>query len=119
MKKIMVVFGTRPEAIKMCPLIIELKKCKQFETVVCVTGQHKEMLEQVLTVFNIKPDYNLEIMKEQQDLFSITTLIMERIKNVFNIEKPDVVLVHGDTTTTFATSLAAFYLNIKVGLCIL
>lgn len=115
MKKIMVVFGTRPEAIKMCPLIIELKKCKQFETVVCVTGQHKEMLEQVLTVFNIKPDYNLEIMKEQQDLFSITTLIMERIKNVFNIEKPDVVLVHGDTTTTFATSLAAFYLNIKVG----
>lgn len=115
MKKIMVVFGTRPEAIKMCPLIIELKKCKQFETIVCVTGQHKEMLNQVLNVFNVKPDYNLQIMKEKQDLFSITTSIMDKIKEVFDKEKPDIVLVHGDTTTTFATSISAFYSNIKVG----
>ena len=111
----MLVFGTRPEAIKMCPLVKELKKSNKFETLVCVTGQHREMLQQVLDVFDIVPDYDLDIMKERQTLFSITVAILEKIKPVLEIEKPDIVLVHGDTTTTFATSLAAFYSNIKVG----
>lgn len=115
MKKVMVVFGTRPEAIKMCPLVLELKRHKEIETVVCVTGQHREMLEQVLQVFGVKPDYNLDIMKENQTLFTITTSILENIKDVLEAEQPDIVLVHGDTTTTFATALAAFYLGIKVG----
>ena len=116
MKKIMLVFGTRPEAIKMCPLVKELKKySSNLETVVCVTGQHKEMLEQVLTVFEVTPDYDLEIMKQDQTLFTITSSVLEKIQTVLEIEKPDIVLVHGDTTTTFATSLAAFYLGIKVG----
>lgn len=115
MKKIMLVFGTRPEAIKMCPLVNELKKNKSIETVVCVTGQHKEMLEQVLEVFKVVPDYDLEIMKANQTLFSITTSILEGIKPIFEKEHPDIVLVHGDTTTTFATALAAFYMGIKVG----
>ena len=115
MKKVMLVFGTRPEAIKMCPLVKELKKSNKIETLVCVTGQHREMLQQVLDVFDIVPDYDLDIMKEQQTLFSITVAILEKIKPVLEIEKPDIVLVHGDTTTTFATSLAAFYSNIKVG----
>lgn len=111
----MLVFGTRPEAIKMCPLVKELKKSNKFETLVCVTGQHREMLQQVLDVFDIVPDYDLDIMKEGQTLYNITTAILDKIKPVLEVEKPDIVLVHGDTTTTFATSLAAFYSNIKVG----
>ena len=115
MKKIMLVFGTRPEAIKMCPLVNELKKRKTIKTVVCVTGQHRQMLEQVLKAFNVKPDYDLSIMKEKQTLFDITAGILEKIKNVLENEKPDTVLVHGDTTTTFAAALACFYLQIPVG----
>lgn len=115
MKKVMLVFGTRPEAIKMCPLINELKTRKSLETVVCVTGQHKEMLTQVLETFNVVPDYNLSIMKEGQTLFDITTNILHGIKEVLEKERPDVVLVHGDTSTTFVTALACFYLQIPVG----
>lgn len=115
MKKIMVVFGTRPEAIKMCPLVNELKKRQTFEVKVCVTGQHREMLDQVLKVFNVEPDYDLAIMKENQTLFDVTSAILLNIKDVLELEKPDVVLVHGDTTTTFATGLACFYLQIPVG----
>jgi len=115
MKKIMVVFGTRPEAIKMCPLVKELKKHKEVETKVCVTGQHKEMLQQVLDTFEVKPDYDLEIMKDRQTLFDVTIGILEKMKSVLEKEKPDVVLVHGDTSTTFVTSLACFYLQIPVG----
>ena len=115
MKKVMLVFGTRPEAIKMCPLVNELKTRKSLETVVCVTGQHKEMLTQVLDTFNVVPDYNLSIMKEGQTLFDITTNILHGIKEVLEKEKPDVVLVHGDTSTTFVTALACFYLQIPVG----
>lgn len=111
----MVVFGTRPEAIKMCPVIKELQKHRDFKTVVCVTGQHREMLQQVLDIFDIRPDYNLDIMQAQQTLFSITTSILTKLQPILEQEKPDIVLVHGDTTTTFATSLAAFYLGIKVG----
>lgn len=115
MKKVMLVFGTRPEAIKMCPLVNELKQNSKFETIVCVTGQHREMLQQVLDVFGVIPDYDLEIMKEGQTLYSITTSVLEKIKPILEDEKPDIVLVHGDTSTTFATSLAAFYSGIKVG----
>lgn len=115
MKKIMLVFGTRPEAIKMCPLVNELKTRKSLQTIVCVTGQHKEMLTQVLDTFNVVPDYNLSIMKEGQTLFDITTNILHGIKEVLEKEKPDVVLVHGDTSTTFVTALACFYLQIPVG----
>ena len=115
MKKIMVVFGTRPEAIKMAPVVIELKSRNSFNTVVCVTGQHRQMLDQVLNIFHIIPDYDLSIMKEQQSLFDITTNILNRIKDVLTKEKPDVVLVHGDTSTTFVTALACFYLQIPVG----
>ncbi|MBE5878734.1 MAG: UDP-N-acetylglucosamine 2-epimerase (non-hydrolyzing) [Lachnospiraceae bacterium] len=115
MKKIMLVFGTRPEAIKMCPLVNELKSRERLSTLVCVTGQHRQMLDQVLETFNIKPDYDLSIMKEKQTLFDVTTNILERIAEVLKAEKPDVVLVHGDTSTTFATALAAFYLQIPVG----
>ena len=115
MKKIMLVFGTRPEAIKMCPLVNQLKKVDNFEVKVCVTGQHKEMLAQVLEVFEVIPDFDLAIMQPNQSLFSITTAILEKIKPIFDDYKPDIVLVHGDTTTTFATSLAAFYSGIKVG----
>ncbi len=115
MKKVMLVFGTRPEAIKMCPLVNELKKRKGLHAVVCVTGQHRQMLDQVLTVFNVIPDYDLSIMKQGQTLFDITTGILERIKNVLEIEHPDVVLVHGDTSTTFVTALACYYLQIPVG----
>lgn len=115
MKKIMLVFGTRPEAIKMCPLVKELKSRTEFETVVCVTGQHREMLQQVLQVFQIVPDYDLNIMKEQQTLFDVTVNVLDGMKRVLNLEKPDIVLVHGDTTTSFAAGLAAFYLNIPVG----
>ena len=115
MKKVMLVFGTRPEAIKMCPLVNELKKRETIETVVCVTGQHRQMLDQVLKTFNVVPDYDLSIMKQGQTLFDITTGILERIKEVLEEEKPDVVLVHGDTSTTFVTALACFYLQIPVG----
>ena len=115
MKKVMVVFGTRPEAIKMCPLVNELKSRKNINTIVCVTGQHREMLNQVLEVFKVKPDYNLSIMKERQTLFDVTIKILEKIKYVLEKEKPDIVLVHGDTSTTFAASLACFYLHITVG----
>jgi UDP-N-acetylglucosamine 2-epimerase (non-hydrolysing) len=115
MKKIMVVFGTRPEAIKMCPLVKELKTRDNLDTVVCVTGQHREMLTQVLDAFNVVPDYNLSIMKEKQTLFDVTINILEKMKAVLEEVKPDVVLVHGDTSTTFVTSLACFYLQIPVG----
>jgi len=115
MKKIMLVFGTRPEAIKMCPLVNELKRRKSIQTVVCVTGQHRQMLDQVLNTFSIVPDYDLSIMKNQQTLFDITTNILNGIKDVLEKEKPDIVLVHGDTSTTFVTALACFYLQIPVG----
>lgn len=115
MKKIMLVFGTRPEAIKMCPLVNELKNRKTVQTVVCVTGQHRQMLDQVLKAFHVIPDYDLSIMQEKQTLFDITVNILERIKTVLESEKPDVVLVHGDTTTTFVAALACFYLRIPVG----
>ena len=115
MKKIMLVFGTRPEAIKMCPLVNELKKRKEAKTVVCVTGQHREMLSQVLKAFDVEPDYDLSIMKDKQTLFDITVAILEKIKSVLETEKPDVVLVHGDTSTTFVTALACFYMQIPVG----
>lgn len=115
MKKIMLVFGTRPEAIKMCPLVNELKSRKNIKTIVCVTGQHREMLKQVLNTFKVIPDYDLNIMKDKQTLFDVTINILDKIKSVLDVEKPDVVLVHGDTTTTFVTSLACFYLQIPVG----
>lgn len=115
MKKVMIVFGTRPEAIKMCPLVNELKNREKIEAIVCVTGQHRQMLNQVLEAFNILPDYDLSIMKDRQTLFDITTNILEKIKTVLETEKPDVVLVHGDTSTTFVTALACFYLQIPVG----
>ena len=115
MKRIMVVFGTRPEAIKMCPLVKELKNRKNIETILCVTGQHRQMLDQVLAAFQVKPDYDLSIMKDQQTLFDITTNILNKIKEVLEKVKPDVVLVHGDTSTTFVTALACFYLQIPVG----
>jgi len=115
MKTVMLVFGTRPEAIKMCPLVNELKKRDALKTVVCVTGQHREMLTQVLDAFKVVPDYDLSVMKNKQTLFDITTLILERIKSVLEEVKPDVVLVHGDTSTTFVTALACFYMQIPVG----
>lgn len=115
MKKIMLVFGTRPEAIKMCPLVNELKKRKGIKNVVCVTGQHRQMLDQVLETFKVVPDYDLSVMKDKQNLFDITANILDKIKGVIEKERPDVVLVHGDTSTTFATALACFYLRIPVG----
>lgn len=115
MKKVMLVFGTRPEAIKMCPLVNELKSRKTIETIVCVTGQHRQMLDQVLEAFKVVPDYDLSIMKERQTLFDVTTNILNKIKAVLEEVKPDVVLVHGDTSTTFVTALACFYLQIPVG----
>lgn len=115
MKKVMLVFGTRPEAIKMSPLVKELKKRKTIETIVCVTGQHRQMLDQVLEAFDIIPDYDLSIMKDKQTLFDVTVNILENIKQVLEKVKPDVVLVHGDTSTTFVTALACFYLQIPVG----
>lgn len=115
MKKVMLVFGTRPEAIKMCPLVNELKTRKGIETIVCVTGQHRQMLDQVLEAFQVEPDYDLSIMKDRQTLFDVTTNILNRIKAVLEDVQPDVVLVHGDTSTTFVTALACFYLQIPVG----
>lgn len=111
----MLVFGTRPEAIKMCPLVKELKTRKNIKTIVCVSGQHRQMLDQVLEVFDVVPDYDLFIMKDKQTLFDITTNLLDSIKAVLEEVKPDVVLVHGDTSTTFVTSLACFYMQIAVG----
>ena len=115
MKTVMLVFGTRPEAIKMCPLVNELKTRKNIKTVVCVTGQHRQMLDSVLEAFNVVPDYDLSIMKDKQTLFDITTNILNKIKAVLEEVKPDTVLVHGDTSTTFVTALACFYMSIPVG----
>ena len=115
MKTIMLVFGTRPEAIKMCPLVNELKKHNELKTVVCVTGQHRQMLDQVLHTFDVIPDFDLSIMKEKQTLFDVTTNILNSIKTVLETVNPDIVLVHGDTSTTFVTALACFYLQIPVG----
>mgnify|MGYP000997842700 CR=1 FL=1 len=114
-KKIMVAFGTRPEAIKMCPLVKELKTRDSLSTIVCVTGQHRQMLDQVLEAFHVVPDYDLSIMKDKQTLFDVTINILEKMKTVLEVVKPDVVLVHGDTSTTFVTALACFYLQIPVG----
>ena len=114
-KTVFLVFGTRPEAIKMCPLIKELKTRISFRVLVCVTGQHRKMLDQVLEIFNVVPDYDLSIMKPNQTLFDITVNILENIKRIIEKERPDIVLVHGDTSTTFATALAAFYLHIPIG----
>ncbi|RKD76306.1 UDP-N-acetylglucosamine 2-epimerase (non-hydrolysing) [Sinobaca qinghaiensis] len=114
-KKIMVIFGTRPEAIKMCPLVNELKMRDKLDPIVCVTGQHREMLDQVLTAFNVVPDYDLSIMKSNQTLFDVTISILEKMKKILEEVKPDVVLVHGDTSTTFVSSLACFYLQIPIG----
>ena len=114
-KKVMTVFGTRPEAIKMCPVVNEMKKREGLEVVVCVTAQHRKMLDQVLKTFDVTPDYDLNIMKDRQTLFDITTNILNGIKEVLEKERPDVVLVHGDTSTTFVTALACFYLQIPVG----
>lgn len=114
-RTVMLVFGTRPEAIKMCPLVIELKKRPDLRVLVCVTGQHRQMLDQVLDTFGIVPDYDLTIMKDKQTLFDVTTGILDGIKPVLEAEHPDLVLVHGDTTTTFSTALACFYLQIPVG----
>lgn len=115
MKTIMLVFGTRPEAIKMCPLVNELKTRENIKTVVCVTGQHRQMLDQVLNTFKVNPDYDLSIMKDKQTLFDITTNILNKIGNVLDEAKPDIVLVHGDTSTTFVTALACYYKQIAVG----
>ena len=116
MKRIMLVFGTRPEAIKMCPLVKEFQKYPlEFETIVCVTGQHREMLDQVLKIFDVKPDYDLNIMKQGQDLYDVTARVLTGMRDVFKECKPDVVLVHGDTTTSTAAALAAFYQQIPVG----
>ncbi len=115
MKKVMLVFGTRPEAIKMCPLVRELKTRPGLTTLVCVTGQHRQMLDQVLQAFGVVPDYDLAIMKDRQTLFDVTAAILERIRPVLEQARPDVVLVHGDTSTTFATALACYYLQVPVG----
>jgi UDP-N-acetylglucosamine 2-epimerase (non-hydrolysing) len=115
MKKVMLVFGTRPEAVKMCPLVHELKKRSTIQTVVCVTGQHEQMVGPVLETFQVVPDYDLSIMQAGQTLFDITTSILEKIKPVLEKEKPDICLVHGDTSTTFVTALACYYLQIPVG----
>ena len=113
--RVMSVFGTRPEAVKMAPLVKELEKHQDIESLVCVTAQHREMLDQVLELFDIKPDYDLDIMKQRQTLTGITNRVLEGLDKVFEEAKPDIVLVHGDTTTSFAAALAAFYKQIKVG----
>ena len=116
MKKILLVFGTRPEAIKMCPLVKEFQKFpSDFETLVCVTGQHREMLDQVLSIFEVQPDYDLNIMKQGQDLYDVTARVLVGMRDVLRECQPDVVLVHGDTTTSTAAALAAFYQQIPVG----
>lgn len=113
-KKILFIFGTRPEAIKMAPLIKEIEKTREFEPRICVTAQHRQMLDQVLKIFNIKPDYDLDIMTNNQTLFDITAKIISRLQVVYFTEKPDAVIVQGDTTTTFVAALAAFYTKTKV-----
>ncbi len=115
MKKVLVVFGTRPEAIKMCPLVLELKKSAKLKVLVCVSGQHKEMLNQVLEIFDVRPDYDMSIMKRGQDLTDVTVEILTAMREILDKEKPDIMLVHGDTSTAFASSLAAFYKQITVG----
>ena len=115
MKKVMLVFGTRPDAIKMCPLVNELKNRREIRTVVCISGQHREMLEEVLNIFGVKPDYDLNIMQKDQTLCDITVRVLKGVEAVLTREEPDMVLVHGDTTTAFAASLASFYRNIPVG----
>lgn len=115
MKKVMLIFGTRPEAIKMCPLALELERRPAFETVVCVTGQHRQMLDQILSCFHVQPRYDLSIMREKQTLFDVTINILDRLRAILEAERPDVVLVHGDTSTAFATALACFYMQIPVG----
>ena len=116
MKRVLLVFGTRPEAIKMCPLVKEFQKHpEEFETVVCVTGQHREMLDQVLQIFDVKPDYDLNIMKQGQDLYDVTARVLVGMRDILDTVKPDVVLVHGDTTTSMAAAMAAFYRQIPVG----
>lgn len=115
MKKVMLVFGTRPEAIKMCPVVNELKSRNNLETIVCVTGQHRQMLDQVLEAFDVVPDYDLSVMKDRQTLFDVTVNVLQGMKEVLEKVKPDIVLVHGDTSTTFVTALACFYLQIPVG----
>ena len=115
MKKIMLIFGTRPEAIKMCPLVLELRGRANFKTLVCVTGQHRQMLDSVLDIFGITPDFDLSIMDSGQTLFDITTRVMHGVREVLTAERPDIVLVHGDTTTTFAAALACFYEGVAVG----
>ncbi|MBR1768944.1 MAG: UDP-N-acetylglucosamine 2-epimerase (non-hydrolyzing), partial [Bacteroidales bacterium] len=116
MKTVMLVFGTRPEAIKMCPLVKEFQKHDdEFNTIVCVTGQHREMLDQVLSIFDVKPDYDLNIMKQGQDLYDVTARVLTGMRDVFKECKPDIVLVHGDTTTSMAAAMASFYQQIPVG----
>ncbi len=115
LKKIMLIFGTRPEAIKMCPLVKELQTRQSLKTIVCVTGQHRSMLDQVLQAFDVIPDYDLDIMKDRQDLFDITAAVLDKVKPVLKEVRPSLVLVHGDTSTAFAAALASFYLNIPVG----
>ena len=114
MKKVMLVFGTRPEAIKMCPLVKELKKRKNVSVIVCVTGQHREMLQQVLDIFKVKPEYDLAVMQDKQTLFDVTVNILNKIGQVLEAERPELVLVHGDTSTTFVTALACFYKQIEI-----
>ena len=115
MKRVLVVFGTRPEAIKMCPLVLEMRRRDDLEGIVCITGQHREMLNQVLNVFGVEPDYNLDIMSQGQTLYDITSKVLNGMKKVLEESQPDIVLVHGDTTTSFAAALAAFYQQIPVG----
>ena len=115
MKNVMLIFGTRPEAIKMCPLVKELKKSDKLKPVVCVTGQHREMLHQVLEIFDVKPDFDLDIMKQGQDLYDITSDVLKGMRDILKKVCPDVVLVHGDTTTAAAAAIAAFYQQIPVG----
>ncbi len=115
MIKVMTVFGTRPEAIKMCPLVKELESREEIESIVCVTAQHRQMLDQVLKLFEITPDYDLNIMRDRQTLTGITTRALEGLEQVLEEAKPDLVLVHGDTTTTFAGSLAAYYHQVPIG----
>ncbi len=113
--RVMSVFGTRPEAIKMCPLVRELEKRKEIESIVCVTGQHRQMLDQVLDIFQVKPDYDLKLMKDRQTLTTITTEVLLHLGTLLQEVKPDIILVHGDTTTSFSAALAAFYQQIPVG----
>lgn len=115
MKKVMLIFGTRPEAIKMCPLVLELERHPEMETVVCVTGQHRQMLDQILNCFHVSPKYDLCIMRQNQTLFDVTINILQKLQRILAEERPDVVLVHGDTSTAFATALACFYMQIPVG----